>query len=299
MIARRHVLKWLAGTGTAGVSSGSYAFGVEPRLRLAVKRYAVVPPTWPRAMPLRIAALSDPHLGEPYMPLARYAEIVDAVNALAPDLIVMLGDYTADDNPYVTRRVPLPDFARVSARLSARIGVYAVLGNHDWWEDAEAQRRGSGPVRVQRALEDAGVRVLHNQAVRLDHGGRPFWLLGLGDQLALRHNGGDSLVGLDDLAGTLAAVDEDDAPVLMLAHEPDIFPLVPPRVALTMCGHTHGGQVRLLGYSPIVPSHFGNRYAYGHIVEDDRHLVVSAGLGCGKLPVRLGVPPEITVVDLA
>ena len=66
-----------------------------------------------------------------------------------------------------------------------------------------------------------------------------------------------------------------------------------------MCGHTHGGQVRLLGYSPIVPSHFGNRYAYGHIVEDDRHLVVSAGLGCGKLPVRLGVPPEITVVDLA
>ncbi len=299
MIARRHLLKWLAGIGTAGFSSGAYAFGVEPGLRLAVKRYVVVPPTWPRDMPLRIAAISDPHLGEPYMPLDRYAGIVDSVNALTPDLIVMLGDYTADDNPYVTRHVPLVDFARETARLSARIGVYAVLGNHDWWEDPDAQRRGAGPVRVQRALEDAGVPVLHNQAVKLDAGGKPFWLLGLGDQLALRHRGGDRLIGLDDLAGTLAAVDEDDAPALMLAHEPDIFPLVPPRVALTLCGHTHGGQVRLLGYSPIVPSHFANRYAYGHIVDNDRHLVVSAGLGCGKLPVRLGVPPEITVVDLA
>ena len=97
-------------------------------------------------------------------------------------------------------------------------------------------------------------------------------------------------VGLDDLQGTLARV-TDGAPVILLAHEPDIFPDVPERVSLTLSGHTHGGQVRLFGYSPVVPSRFGNRYAYGHVVEDDRHLIVSGGLGfsivlCGSASAR-------------
>ena len=87
----------------------------------------------------------------------------------------------------------------------------------------------------------------------------------------------------------------DDAPVILLAHEPDIFPDVPERVSLTLSGHTHGGQVRLFGYSPVVPSRFGNRYAYGHVVEDDRNLIVSGGLGFSILPVRFGVRPEISV----
>jgi predicted MPP superfamily phosphohydrolase len=133
--------------------------------------------------------------------------------------------------------------------------------------------------------------------VRLTKGGRPFWLLGLGDQLALLRRGPKRYRGVDDLAGTLAQV-TDDAPAILLAHEPDIFPEAPHRVALTLSGHTHGGQVRLLGWSPLVPSRYGNRYAYGHVVEDGRHLVVSGGLGTSILPVRLGVPPEIVLVDL-
>jgi predicted MPP superfamily phosphohydrolase len=86
-----------------------------------------------------------------------------------------------------------------------------------------------------------------------------------------------------------------------MAHEPDVFPRVPPRVSLTLSGHTHGGQVRMFGWSPVVPSEFGNRYAYGHVVEGGRHLIVSGGLGtvsAGLAPVRLGVPPEIVVVEL-
>jgi hypothetical protein len=74
-----------------------------------------------------------------------------------------------------------------------------------------------------------------------------------------------------NLAATLEQI-TDDAPVIHLAHEPDLFPDIPRRVSLTLSGHTHGGQVRLLGYSPIVPSSYGNRFAYGHIVEDGRHL---------------------------
>jgi uncharacterized protein len=86
--------------------------------------------------------------------------------------------------------------------------------------------------------------------------------------------------------------------VVLMAHEPDVFPNVPPRVALTVSGHTHGGQVRLAGFSPVVPSIYGNRYAYGHVVEDGRHLIVSGGLGCSRLPIRLGVPPEIVSIEL-
>lgn len=90
----------------------------------------------------------------------------------------------------------------------------------------------------------------------------------------------------------------DEAPIILLAHEPDVFPKVPRRVALTLSGHTHGGQVRLFGYSPLVPSRYGNRYAYGHVVEDDRHLIVSGGLGMSILPIRFGVRPELLAIDL-
>ena len=69
-------------------------------------------------------------------------------------------------------------------------------------------------------------------------------------------------------------------------------------MSLTLSGHTHGGQVRLFGYSPVVPSRFGNRYAYGHVVEDDRNLIVSGGLGFSIVPVRFGVRPEIVSIDL-
>jgi hypothetical protein len=83
-----------------------------------------------------------------------------------------------------------------------------------------------------------------------------------------------------------------------MAHEPDIFARLPSRVSLALCGHTHGGQVRIAGYAPAVPSRYGQRYAYGHIVEDRRHLIVSGGLGCSGLPIRFGCPPEIVLVDL-
>ena len=101
-----------------------------------------------------------------------------------------------------------------------------------------------------------------------------------------------------DLPAALAPLALDDAPAILLAHEPDIFPHVPARVGLTLSGHTHGGQIRILGYSPIVPSRYGRRYAYGLVEEEGRRLVVSGGLGCSRYPVRFGVPPEIVLLDL-
>ena len=96
----------------------------------------------------------------------------------------------------------------------------------------------------------------------------------------------------------MAQIGTDD-PVLLLAHEPDIFPRVSSRVALTLSGHTHGGQIRLpLIWPAFIPSRYGARFAYGHVVENDRHLIVSGGLGTSIVPARLGVPPEIVHIVL-
>jgi uncharacterized protein len=307
-LTRRRLLLG-AGWVLAGMlASGGYAFGLEP-FRLRIQRYSLTPPGWPRGLRLTVAALADIHACRPWMEAARIRAIVERANALQPDLIVLLGDYTTGHR-WVSGQVPPGEWAAALRGLQAPLGVYAILGNHDWWQDKAVQRAGKGLVFGRLALEDAGIPVLENDAVRLENHGSPFWLAGLGDQLAfmVRNDGRRRFRGVDDLAGTLAKV-TDSAPVILLAHEPDIFPHVPGRVALTLSGHTHGGQVRLFGYSPVVPSRYGNRYAYGHINEmatgragaagaAPRHLVVSGGLGCSIVPMRVGVPPEITVVTL-
>ncbi len=183
--------------------------------------------------------------------------------------------------------------------LKAPLGVHAVMGNHDYWEDKAIQRAMQGPTVAHRALEAAGIPVYENDAVRLSKDGRPFWLAGLGDQLAFlpaARRGPVPRFGADDLAATLAKV-TDDAPVILLAHEPNIALKVPSRVALQLSGHTHGGQVRLLGWSPAVPPQRGVKLAYGHIkLKCD--VIVSGGLGCSIVPVRVGMPPEIVEVTL-
>ena len=301
-ISRRRFLKTLGLSGAGMVGLSGYGFAVEPVWRLEVTRYRVSPPNWPRGLKLRIGVIADVHAGGPAMPAERIQGIVEHTNSLKPDVTVLLGDFAAS-HKFKTRSVAPQVWAEALGELKAPLGVHAILGNHDWWDDQAAQRARKGPVLGRRMLEREGVPVYENDVVRLVHDGRPFWLAGLGDQIAFfeRRRKGvrrRNFVGVHDLEGTLAKV-TDDAPVILLAHEPDIFPRVPARVSLTLSGHTHGGQVRMFGYSPMVPSRYGNRYAYGHIVEDDRHLVVSGGLGCSILPVRIGVPPEIVMVDVA
>jgi predicted MPP superfamily phosphohydrolase len=227
----------------------------------------------------------------------RIASLVEHANALRPDLIVLLGDYMSG-MPLVTAQVEAPEWASALSGLKAPLGTLSILGNHDWWHDLAAQEAGTGPTVARKALENVGIPVLENDAVRLEKDGHGFWIAGLADQLALRPGRDRSTFeGLDDLDGTLAKV-SGTSPVILLAHEPDIFPKVPWRVSLTLSGHTHGGQVRLFGHSPVVPSRFGNRFAYGHVVEHDRHLIVSGGLGFSILPVRFGMRPEILSIEL-
>lgn len=306
MISRRNVLKALATFGLGTTGFGGYA--VAETLRQTVTHYALTPPNWTPGLKLRVAILADLHVCEPWMSAERIDEIVEQTNGLGADAILLLGDYVVShrmqkfSNPVSPGR-----WATSLANLKAPFGVHAVLGNHDWWDDIEVQRRRSGPTRAGRALEAVGIPVYENKAVRFVKGDKPFWIAGLGDQwafwptnrdyAAFVKNGRKDYAGVDDLAGTLRQV-TDDAPVLLMAHEPDIFPEVPKRVATTFAGHTHGGQVRILGFTPVVPSKYKSRYAYGHIVEDDRSLIVSGGLGVSGFPIRFGAPPEIVVVDL-
>jgi uncharacterized protein len=271
--------------GLTGPSTAVYAAAVEPE-RLITTSYRLTPPGW-NAGRLRVVAIADVHAGGPNMALEHIRRIVDETNALSLDLVVLLGDYVATHR-FVTEHVPLEAWAGEFSRLAAPLGVWAILGNHDWWYDVGA---------VRGAFNKIGVPCLENRAVLLGKNDSRFWIAGLGDQLAHRLGRG-KFRGEDDLPGTLGQVTTDH-PVILLAHEPDIFVKVPARVSLTLAGHTHGGQIRIpLLWPSFVPSRYGARFAYGHIVETGRHLIVSGGLGTSTAPVRLGVPPEIVHIEI-
>lgn len=296
MLDRRRVLRTLAGLFLAMAGPGAYAAVWEPG-RQKVTRYRFTPRGWPEGRRLRIAVLSDLHVGSLHVPLTRVSDLVAATNALTPDLTLLLGDFVAS-RARIASDPAMADWAGELARLEAQDGVFAVLGNHDWWHDAPTQTLRTGPTQVGLALERAGIPVLENRAVKLSTAGGPLWLAGLGDQIAFLPRRRGWAQGIDDLAGTMAQVADDGAPVIMMAHEPDVFARMPDRVTLTLAGHTHGGQVRLLGWAPIVPSRYGRRYAYGHVREEGRDLIVSGGIGTSQLPIRFGIPPEIVLIEL-
>jgi len=289
MLTRRKVLTGGAGGAMAALASLG-ATAAETPWDLRVAEYRVTPRNWPADFDLTLAVLADIHAVEPWMSADRIGTIVAATNHLKPDLVLLAGDYEMGLSYRETfaRRVSMSDCAEALSELNSPLGVYAILGNHDLWRSRREH--------VRQAFTAKGLPILENRVVRLSKCGRPFWLVGLADQWAIpAHNG---FVGFDDLPGSLAQIG-DKAPAILLAHEPDIFPSVPDRVALTICGHTHGGQVALPLLGPLrVPSRYGARYAYGHICENGRHIIVSAGLGMSWIPVRFGVPPEITLIRL-
>ena len=293
MFTRRQIISPITALAAAGVGSSAYGIGIEPAYRLHVQKYAFRPVNWSQGLKLRIAALSDIHASEPYMSALRLREIVTLANAQNADMIVLLGDYVVGSGAHY-RKLPAEEWAMELGNLKAPLGVFAILGNHDWWQYSDRQKSAD---EVSGALGSAGITVLQNNVLKLQKSGAPFWLAGLGDQLAFMDPKTHRGKGADDLPATLAQV-TDDAPIVLLAHEPDIFVKVPANVSLTLSGHTHGGQIRIMGWSPIIPSRYGNRFAYGHVQENGRDLIVTGGLGVSRIPVRIGMPPEIMLVDL-
>lgn len=255
-----------------------WACAVEPS-RLVVRELTLELPRWaPEHDGLRVALLSDLHVGSPWWGVDATRALVQRVNDKHPDLVLLAGDFLINGvkgGSYI----PPDEVGAALAGLRAPLGVVAVMGNHDWWNDGEG---------MTAALRAQGYAVLENEALALPHAGGLVTVVGLAD----------AMTRPQAVRATIEAVTARDS-VLVLVHEPDVFPQVPLGPALTLAGHTHGGQVNLPFFGrPIVPSRYGERYAAGHIVEDGRHLYVTTGVGTSIVPVRFRVPPELVVLTL-
>lgn len=253
---------------------------IEPTL-LRIKRYRLRLPGWPADYPaLKVAFLSDFHMGMPHMTLRRLRTVVERTVAESPDLILLGGDFV-DRKAFSRRPVPLGDIADGLGGLRARLGVFAVLGNHDWKVDGEA---------IRRELERVGIGVLENEARLVAADGRPLWVAGAAEPNTRT----------PDFAATLRRV-RDAAPVLLLVHDPVAFFDVPDRPILTLSGHTHGGQISRLPFlgATIIMSYAPLKWAYGHVVENGRHLLVTGGIGTSGLPLRFLMRPEIVMIEVA
>lgn len=275
----RRVLKLLGALFLLGAALGIWAVLIEPGW-VIWRKHSVETAKWPESLNgFTIAFLADAHVGSPHISLERMEEIVARTNDMQPDLVLLGGDYVIQ-GVRGGKPVPSADIAAVLGKLRARHGVFAVMGNHDWWENAP---------RMISEFEQAGIKSLEDASVRIDTGKGAFWLVGVSDVWEGAHDIGKALAGTDE-----------EAPIILFSHSPDIFPDVPSRVALTLAGHTHGGQVYipLIG-RPIVPSKFGQRYAHGLIEENGKLLFVSPGIGTSIIPVRFLVRPEVSLITLS
>jgi predicted MPP superfamily phosphohydrolase len=259
-------------------SAIGWGFFIEPN-RLVLRHEVITIDRWPSGLSgLKIAVLSDLHIGSAFIDNDKVRLIVERTNQLQPDLIVILGDYITSDGR-TSHRVEPEVFGPLLKDLHAPFGVYSVLGNHDWWYNG---------YKVRRDLEANGIKILENEVVRLDVRGTPLWLAGLAD-LWTR---------VQRVEQTIAQVPDGET-VIALTHNPDIFPQLPQRVPLMLAGHTHGGQVRLPFIGSVVEaSRFGERYEVGHVFENGHHLFVTTGIGTSIVPVRFGVPPEIVLLEV-
>jgi predicted MPP superfamily phosphohydrolase len=255
-----------------------WAFLVEPR-RLIVRDQTIEIDNWPQQLDgIKIAVISDIHADDWSVDDKKLRSIVARTNQLNPELILILGDYMAGDG-WVTRRVEPHVFGAVLKDFRAPLGVYSVLGNHDWWYSG---------IKVRQGLEQNGIRVLDDEVAQIDARGTSFWLAGLADLWTRPQK----------IEETVARVPEGQ-PLIAITHNPDIFPRVPQRVSLLLAGHTHGGQVRFPFIGSVVESsQFGDRYESGHVFEDNHHLFVTTGIGTSIVPVRFGVPPEIVLLTI-
>ena len=240
-----------------------------------IRRFDYHPAGWPpRAAPMRLVLVTDPHVSWPDMTPERLGRIVTSINALKPDLVLLGGDYL------IGRKLAKPyspaDSIRPLAALKARNGVIAVMGNHDHWTNLAGARQ---------SMRAAGVKLLDNDAVRIG----PLVIGGVDDDYS----------GHADVARTAAKMDRLGGIPILLSHSPDIFPITPYRIKLVLAGHTHCGQIALPLFGPLVTSsHYGLRYACGLMRSGDQMLIVSAGIGTSQLPLRLAAQPDIWVIDI-
>ncbi|MGE0596873.1 MAG: metallophosphoesterase [Hyphomonadaceae bacterium] len=257
-----------------------YAWLIEPRT-LTVRRVEIVSTQW-RGEPLSIGLIGDTHVPGPHMSAARMERIVARMNALRPDLVVLLGDY-AGGHAAEAERAPLEQSEVLGgvatfAMLDAPLGVVAAIGNHDSWY---------GRARIAQALEEAGVAALWNRHVLVGREGGDIVIAGIAD----------AWTGEPDFTAALDGA-PSGADTIVISHSPDPFAEMPAAPALMLAAHSHCGQVTipLIG-RPILPLEH-RRYACHRVEENGRVMYVTGGVGTSILPVRFLNPPEIVLLTI-
>lgn len=246
---------------------------------LVERDYTLEVPHWSaQCEGLRVDLVSDLHTGSPNNGVDKLDRLVRRLVESDSQAVLMAGDYVIL-SVFLGTYIPADVIAEHLRPLTARKPVYAVLGNHDWWKDGH---------KVRAALEGAGVTVLEDQAQPVEFGDCRLWVVGVGDLTDAPH----------DVAKAFSGV-TGERPALAITHNPNLFPQLPARASLVVAGHTHGGQIAFPGIgAPGLWNHLDGRYPEGHFVEDGRHLFVTSGIGTSILPIRFGVPPEISRLTL-
>jgi predicted MPP superfamily phosphohydrolase len=274
--------KFVGLAATAGVAAlGIDSVLLEPN-RPRIVRQEIALRRWPpRLEGFTIALLSDFHY-DPHWSVHPLRAAIPMVNGLRPDLIALTGDFVSVSLFSTTDKegaVAAEPCAQLLSQLQAPHGLWAVMGNHDFFSDLD---------RVTSALQSHGIQVLANRSISVERDGSRFWLAGVGDVL-----GRDA-----HLDAALQPVPADEATIL-LAHEPDYADFVARRsVDLQLSGHSHGGQVRFPFLPPLYLPELARKYVSGFYRIGPLILYTNAGLGTIGVPVRLNCPPEITLLTL-
>ena len=222
---------------------------------------------------VRIVFVSDLHVRKKQE--RSLIKVVEAINSQNPDIVVLGGDFVKGDFPQESME---PEkIAAMLGKIQAKYGAYAVLGNHDRWYDS---------TRVAAALKEQGIILLENDNKKIDICGKSLYIAGVED----------IMTGKPDYARAFL---NTSSPVILVSHSPDIFPEVAQSPFLILCGHLHGGQVRLpfIG-SLVVPSKYGNRYSLGLFEEKGKKMIVSKGVGTSLLNLRFNCLPEIVLIEI-
>ena len=266
--------QWIKRTAVTSVAAGS-AYPLLEAKWCRLTRQTVAIPNLPAAFDgTTVAFLTDIHHG-PFVPRVYVRSVIEMTNSMKPDIVLLGGDYSHRWQDYLAR------VHEDMGRLRARLGRFAVLGNHDHWDGLNESIAG---------LEAARTPLLRNAGTWIEKGGSRLRIAGVGDLWTDR----------PDVARAIGPETTDRDAVILLSHNPDVAEYCDdPRVGLMVSGHTHGGQVVVPGYgAPRVPSAFGQKYLNGLVQAPRCQVYISRGVGTVTPPVRLFCRPEVAWLTL-
>lgn len=220
---------------------------------------------------IKIVYAADFHVGKKHT--ARLAKVVDLINAQKADIVLLGGDFVKGHKEKST--LPIELIAYELSHIKSDYPVYTVLGNHDMWVGGD---------KIQKVLEKNGIKVLRNSNDFVNVKDKKIYIAGIEDLTT-------------GFPNQNKAFENTEKPVILLSHQPDIFPKAWEDANIILAGHTHGGQVvfPIIG-ALLVPSAYGQKFRSGYIEENNKKMIVTKGLGTSILPIRFNCKPEINVI---